>query len=161
MRKRRPEIASLEQVHISRQGHDAVIEYTDPAIATTHFRIGPSLRGMSDQQVLDAFNAVLQAEAELAAQPPAAVEIPPGRPQIYYHADACQWAPRGNVLRCVVDDSGPGGEAVVHIDEQALSLAEFGRLLCTYSGWGMRIVFVPEDALGSAPHIELRDPEDR
>jgi hypothetical protein len=63
------------------------------------------------------------------------------------------------VLRCVVDDSGPDGEAIIHIDDQPLSLPEFGRLLCTYAGWGMRITFVPEEELAQPPRIEVRDPE--
>src|SRR5262249_30903541 len=33
-----------------------------------------------------------------------AVEIPPGRPQIKYYALGNQWTPRGDVLRCVIDD---------------------------------------------------------
>jgi len=37
--------------------------------------------------------------------------------------------PRGDVLRCIIDDGGPKGEAVIHIDDQELSLREFGRLL--------------------------------
>jgi hypothetical protein len=159
MRKRRPAVASIDQVSITRDGYDAVIEFTDPTIATTYFRVGPSLCGMSDQDVLDAFNAVLEADA---AEPyeHVAVEIPPGRPQICYFPPGEQWAPRGGVLRCMVDDGGDGGEAVIYIDDQPLSLAEFGRLLCTYSGWGMRITFVPEDALGEEPNIEVREPED-
>ncbi|MDX2170266.1 MAG: hypothetical protein SF182_24555 [Deltaproteobacteria bacterium] len=161
MRKRRPEVASLDAVHIRRDGDDAVIEYTDPSIATTYFRVGPALDRMSDQDVLDAFNAVLEAEAaEDEPYEHVAVEIPPGRPQIRYHPAAEQWAPRGAVLRCVVDDGGPDGEAIVYIDDQALSLAEFGRLICTYAGWGMRITFVPEDALCCEPQVELREPDD-
>ena len=161
MRKRRPEVASIDQVHIRRDGDDAVIEYTDPSIATTYFRIGPALCGMTDQDVLDAFNAVLAAEAEHSeGYEHVAVEIPPGQPQILYSPPAQQWAPRGAVLRCVVDDSGPGGEAVIHIDDQALTLSEFGRMLCTYAGWGMRITFVPEDALCAEPRIDVREPDD-
>ncbi len=161
MRKRRPEVASIDQVHISRDGDDAVIEFTDPAIATTYFRVGPTLCGMSDQDVLDAFNAVLSAEAEQGeTYEHVAIEIPDGKPQILYYPPAQQWAPRGAVLRCLVDDSGEDGEAVILIDDQALSLAEFGRMLCTYAGWGMRIAFVPEDALGAEPKIEIRDPDD-
>ena len=52
--------------------------------------------------------------------------------------------PRGDVLRCIIDDAGPNGEVTIHIDDQELSLAEFGRLLSVHGGWGMRIAFVPE-----------------
>ena len=160
MRKRKLPVASLEEVTIRRQGSDAIIDFRDPKIATTHVRIGPSVRRMTDRQILDRFNELVAADRR--ARPRrrhVALEIPTGHPQIRYFAAADQWAPRGDVLRCVVIDSGPDGEAVVHIDDHALSLREFGRLLCTYSGWGMRITFVPEDELASEPRIDIREPE--
>ena len=161
MRKRKPAVASLDEVDISREGGAAVIRYKDPQVVTTYFHVGPSLCGMSDQQVLDEFNAVLRDEDEAAAAyDHVAVEIPDGRPQIGYFEPGEQWVPRGSVLRCVIDDGGPDGEAIIHVDDRALSLAEFGRLLCTYAGWGMRIAFVPEHALAAAPTIEVREPEE-
>jgi hypothetical protein len=161
MRKRRPAVASLNEVEITREGDDAVIEYKDPEIATTYFHVGPSLCDMSDQEILDEFNAVLTADAEAAAAyEHVAIEIPEGRPQIRYFAPGDQWVPRGGVLRCVIDDGGPGGEAVIFVDDQPLTLAEFGRLLCTYAGWGMRIAFVPEDAVAQSPLVEVREPEE-
>lgn len=161
MRKRRPAIASLDEVRIRRDGDDAVIEYKDPEIATTYFHVGPSLCGMSDEQILDEFNAVLRADAEMfATYAHVAIEIPAGTPQIRYFAPGDQWVPRGGVLRCVIDDGGPGGEAVIHVDDQPLSLAAFGRLLSTYAGWGMRIAFVPEETLTAEPTIEVRDTEE-
>jgi len=161
MRKRKPTVAALDEVTIRREGSDAIIDFHDSTIATTHFRIGPAVHRMSDQQILDRFNKIVAAERKAGATARhVAVEIPPGRPQIRYFANAEQWVPRGGVLRCVVDDSGPDGEAVIHIDDQALSLSEFGRLLCTYSGWGMRITFVPEEALASRPRVQVGDPDD-
>jgi hypothetical protein len=151
----------LNEVEITREGDDAVIEYKDPDIATTYFHVGPSLCGMTDQQILDEFNAVLQADEEASATyEHIALEIPDGQPQMRYFAPGDQWVPRGGVLRCVIDDGGPEGEAVIYVDDQPLSLAAFGRMLCTYAGWGMRIVFVPDEQLAAAPTIELREPED-
>ena len=160
MRKRRPAVASIDEVEITREGDDAVIEYKDPDIATTYFHVGPSLCGMSDQEILDEFNAVLTADADASAEyEHVAIEVPEGRPQIRYFAPGDQWVPRGGVLRCVIDDGGPEGEAVIYVDDQPLSLAEFGRLLCTFAGWGMRIAFVPEEKLDTSPSIEVREPE--
>jgi hypothetical protein len=34
---------------------------------------------------------------------------------------------------------------------------EFGHLLTTHAGWGMRIVFVPVDELDEEPRIEIRE----
>lgn len=89
-----------------------------------------------------------------------AVEIPQGRPQIKYFRLGNQWSLHGDVLRCIISDGGPGGRAVVCIDDHELSLEEFGRLLTTYAGWGMRIVFVPDDRTDEEPEIEIRDPDD-
>ena len=161
MQKRRPAVASLDEVRITRDGDEAVIEYNDPAIVTTHLHIGPALLEMSDEEVLEEFNALLEAQAEEATDyEHVALEIPPGRPQMRYFVAGDQWVPRGGVLRCVIDDSRPDGQAVIHVDEQALSLDAFGRLLSTYAGWGMRITFVPDDALDATPPIQLGEPED-
>jgi hypothetical protein len=37
------------------------------------------------------------------------------------------------------------GQLLVEIDEQELSLEQFGKLLTTYAGWGVQIEFVPDD----------------
>lgn len=74
-----------------------------------------------------------------------------------YFAPAGQWVPRGAVLRCLIDDSA-GAEPVIHVDDHELSLREFGWLLRTYAGWGMRIVFVEDDD-ADPPLVEIRDPE--
>jgi len=42
--------------------------------------------------------------------------------------------------------------------DRELSLAEFGRMLTTYAGWGMRIAFVPDDDVHEEPRIEVREP---
>ena len=61
MRKKRPRIARLDQVRISRDGEDAIIEFSDPAITTTHLRIGPRLQQMSDEDILIVFNRTIAA----------------------------------------------------------------------------------------------------
>jgi hypothetical protein len=63
------------------------------------------------------------------------------------------------MLRCIVSDGGPEGEAVLEIDGREFSLREFGRILTTFAGWGMRICFVPEDEIHRAPEIEVREPD--
>ncbi len=57
-------------------------------------------------------------------------------------------------------DGGPDCEATVWIDHQELSLREFGRLRVTHAGWGMRIVFVPDDEIDAMHPIEIREPDD-
>jgi hypothetical protein len=52
-----------------------------------------------------------------------------------------------------------GTQAVIEIDDQELSIEEFGRMLTTHAGWGMRICFVPEDEIEDEPEIEVREPD--
>jgi len=158
MPRKRPFKASLDQVRIARTGDTAVIEYADPNVWTTHFQLGPEVAQMSDQEILERFNSTIEAREHLAAQyEHRAVEIPLGKPQIQYSERSFQWSPRGDVLRCQIDDGGPDGEPIIHIDDQELSWRDFGQLLLTHAGWGMRIIFVPDDELHVQPPIEVRE----
>jgi hypothetical protein len=162
MRKRRPPVASLDEVRITRDGDEAIIEYADERFWTTHLKLGPAVQHMTDQEILDRWNECVLAREQVAAEyEHIAVEIPPGKPQIEWFEKGCQWTPRGDVLRCVIDDGGPDGDPVIHIDDHELSWEEFGRLLTTHAGWGMRIVFVPDDELHETPRVEVREPEER
>ena len=96
----------------------------------------------------------------LAAWDKTVTEEPPGEKQIDYHEDSDQWVPRGDVLRCIIDDGGPEGEVTIHIDDKELSLAEFGRMLRVHAGWGMRIAFVPEEFISENPKVEIRKPRE-
>ncbi len=161
MRLKRPYVASLDQVRISREDDVAVIEYAEPGVSTTHFKLGPEIRAMSDQEILDRFNESLVAMEQHRAQyEHVALEIPRGKPQIEYFDKGDQWTPRGDVLRCVISDGGPENEPIIYIDDQELSWHEFGRLLTTYAGWGMRVIFVPEDETDVTPRIEVREPRE-
>ena len=73
---------------------------------------------MSDQKILDRWNEGVRARDQVAAEyEHIAVEVPPGKPQIEYFEKGYQWTPRGDVLRCVIDDGGPDGEPVIDIDD--------------------------------------------
>lgn len=135
MRRKRPHVASPDEVKITREADGAVIEYADGKIWTTHFKLGPDAASMTDQEILDRWNECVEAQQQLAAEyKHVAVEIPPGKPQIEYFEKGSQWTPRGDVLRCVVHDGGSDGAPTVDIDNQELSWSEFGRLLTTYAG---------------------------
>jgi hypothetical protein len=86
-RKKRPHIARLDQVRISRNGEEAIVECLDFAVATTHLRIGPQVQGMMDEKILLVSNQVIAAQIrnrdELGEY--VAVEIPPGNPQVERH----------------------------------------------------------------------------
>ena len=80
---KRPYIASPEQVRISRRGDDAIIEYADSKVATTHLKIGAKqLAAMTDAEILTFWNEHLQANQELrASYNYVAMEIPVGNPR--------------------------------------------------------------------------------
>ncbi len=159
MKRKEQYIARLDEVTITREGDSAIIRYKEQGIMTTHLKIGPEIAGMSDEAILELFNDTLRAQAQLAAEyKHVAVEVPLGSPQIKYFKRGYQWCPRGAVLRCLVEDD-ENGQLVVRIDDQELKLEEFGRMLTTYAGWGMRIEFVPEDQLHRRPALEVREPE--
>jgi hypothetical protein len=159
-RKKRPVRMELDAVRIERQGDAAILTPRDPDVAVTHLRLGPQVARMSDEEILACFNATIAAQDRLAAEHPwVATEVPPGRPQIRYHPQADQWVPRGGVVRCFIE-SDEDLQAIIMVDDQELSLEEFGKLLATYAGWGMRIEFTPDDATERRPRLVVRDPEE-
>ena len=163
MRKKKPRIARLDQVIVSRDAADAIIEFRDSAIATTHLTIGPQVQEMADEEILLIFNQVIAAQIrnrdELDEY--VAIEVPVGSPQVKHCPETInQWSIRGGVLRCSIEDGG--GEdcelPIVYIDDREFSWDAFGRMLCAYAGWGMRIVFVPNDELEQPPKIAVQEP---
>jgi len=164
MPEKRPRIARLDQVRISRDAEDAIIEFRDSATATTHLRIGPQVHQMTDEEILLVFNQTIVAQIrnrdELGEY--VAIEVPVGSPQVECHPGTVnQWSPRGGALRCCIEDGGGenGSLPVIHIDDREFTWDEFGKMLCTYAGWGMRIVFVPDDELEQTPKIAVREPD--
>lgn len=118
---------------------------------------------MSDADVLAFWNEHLQASQALRdSRDYVATEIPVGKPQVEYFEPGDQWVARGHVLRCqiVTDAAIPVelDESVVAIDGRDFSIAEFIKLLGGFGGWGMRIVFVPEDDTHKRPRIRIRNP---
>jgi hypothetical protein len=151
-------IALLNEVTITRNGDCARIEYKEEGIAVTQLQIGPEIAEMSDSEIIELHNECLRDDAKLASKyKHVAVEVPLGSSQIEYVARSDQWVPRGSVLRCLIQDD-ENGRLTVMIDEQELRLKQFGKLLTTYGGWGMRIEFVPEDKVHRRPVLEVREP---
>ena len=148
----------LDEVILTRGSDYVEIVYKEPNVPSTRLEIGPEVSGLSDQEIIDLFNEMLRERAKFAAEyKHVAVEVPLGSPQIKYFARSQQWCPRGGALRCLIGDEE--GQLVVGIDDRELSLEEFGRMLTTYAGWGMRIEFVPDDQLHRRPALEVREPD--
>ena len=51
MRKKKPRVAKLGEVRISRDGEDAIIEFIDATIATTHLKLGLEVHETADQEI--------------------------------------------------------------------------------------------------------------
>lgn len=116
---------------------------------------------MSDQDILDCHNSCIQAQLELIKNyKHVAIEIPPGESQVEYCTPGGNWTPRGDVLRCLIDDGGNDCETTIWVDDQEFTMEEFGRLLSSFTGWGMRIIMVPEDETHVTPPIEIMDPDE-
>jgi hypothetical protein len=64
------------------------------------------------------------------------------------------------VLRCEVNGD-ENRYPVITIGDRELTWDEFGRTVVVYAGWGMRVIFVPEDELTKPPVIEVQEPVDR
>jgi hypothetical protein len=151
-------IARLPDVIVTRDGEFARIEYKEGDIAATLLEIGPEIREMSDSEIVELHNEGLRNNARQATEDKqVAVEVPLGSAQIEYFARCDQWVPRGSVLRCLIRDD-LHGQLLFRVDEQDLRLKQFGKLLTTYEGWGMRIEFVPEEEVHRRPVVEVREP---
>ena len=158
MRPKRPTHVLIDQVRVTREGNDAIIDHADANLSGARIAIGPGIATMTDADIVEMYSDILVAQwGLLEAWDKTVVEEPPGEKQIDYHENSDQWVPRGDVLRCIIDDGGPNGEVIIHIDDQELSLAEFGRLLRVHAGWGMRIAFVPEEFITESPTVKMRN----
>ena len=118
-----------------------------------NLKVGPRVRTMTLGELVELHNEIVQERLALAARyKHEAVEIV-GGPQIEYSEQCRQWVPRGDVLLC--NFAGRDDEPAIEIDETRLSWREFGEMLLTHEGWGMRIVFVPEGELHKTPRIKV------
>jgi hypothetical protein len=160
MPRPKPRVASLKEVTITRRGDAAHIEFLDGVTPSMRLTIGPEVARMSDRAVLMSYNRVVRAmQWSVANYKHVAVEIPEGKPQLEYHALSDTWCARGGVLRCEVSDD-ENRNPVITIDDRELTWDEFGRTVVTWAGWGMRVIFVPENELTKPPVIEVREPND-
>jgi hypothetical protein len=162
MRPKKPTHVLIDQVRIARDGNDAIIDHADANLSSARIAIGAGIAAMTDADIVEMYNDILASQwATLETWDKTVVEEPPGEKQIDYHENSDQWVPRGDVLRCIIDDGGPNGEVVIHIDDQELSLADFGHLLSVHAGWGMRIAFVPKEFVTEIPIVKVRKIERR
>ncbi|MBI3768364.1 MAG: hypothetical protein HY271_07680 [Deltaproteobacteria bacterium] len=68
MRRKRPHVASLDEVRITRHGDEAIIEYADEKVWTAHLKLGPAVQRMTDEEILDRWNECVLAQEQVAAE---------------------------------------------------------------------------------------------
>ena len=68
MPRKRPFVASLNEVRITRDGETAIIEYADPDVWTTHFKLGAEVQTMSDEEILERWNRGVEATEDFIAE---------------------------------------------------------------------------------------------
>lgn len=151
----RPRTATMEEVTIRREGDIAVITFSDPEYGGINLDFGFPVELMTDSEILERYNEMVLAQLEFAAKwrP---TEIADGRPQIRFDRRYRQWLAEGHVLRCVVGESRDRDEPTIRIDNHELTLQQFGRIIASFQGWGMRIVFVSDDQLCDPPTPQVR-----
>ena len=58
------------------------------------------------------------------------------------------------IKSCTMDGKSHD-ELMIWIDDQELSWQEFGRMLNSYMGWGMRIMLLHQEQLNDPPRVEI------
>ena len=160
MPKMKRRVVTPNEVRITRNGDTAIIDYSDPAMgAGMSLKVGPNLAKMTDLEVIEMHNDMILEMQEFREEHPfVAIEISEGKSQIEYSKQCSQWTARGDILRCCIECSEDSGHIpVIEIDGQRLSWMDFGKLVSSHEGWGMRIMFVPDDEISATPAIAVQE----
>ena len=103
MKRKKRYIARMDEVTINREGEVAVISYKEEGVPTTRVTIGPGIVTTTDEGILELFNDVLRAQAQLVAEFQYVAEgVQLGLPPIKHRRRANRWTLRGGVLRCLI-----------------------------------------------------------
>ena len=165
-RLKKPYIATMDQVKIGREGKSASIDYLEPGVSGVNLVIGKKIDSLSDEEILEIHNDCLRGQHAMRLNHEyICYEIPPGKSQIEFSKKCNQWSPKGGIVRTLIHDGGDYYEGYrvpsIEIDGKDLSWAEFGSLVSTYAGWGMRLTFVPDDEMNHEPKIVVKEPTNR
>ena len=85
----------LGEVRFVRNGETLQVHYPEAEIPIYNIHIGPELAGMSEQELVDAWNERLRQMTQHAADyKHVAIEVPMGSPQIELCQHSGEWTPR-------------------------------------------------------------------
>ena len=62
MRIKKPTRVSIEQVRITREGNDAIVDHAEAGISGAHLTIGPEIAAMTDADIVDLYNGILESQ---------------------------------------------------------------------------------------------------
>ena len=133
MRAKRPTHVLIDQVRITREGNDAIIDHADAELSGARIT---GIATMTDAGVVEMYNQILDSQwALLEAWDKAVVEEPPGEKQIDYHENSDQWVPRGDVPVASSTTAGRTGKSSsTSTIRSCRSRSSAGRSACTRHG---------------------------
>jgi len=131
-KKRRPHVATPDEVRIERDGEFAIISYVDETIETTQYQVGAErLSRMTDEDILAVWNAGLATSADDAWRS---------------RRDMRGLLASGSVLECVVSASPTSpNEPFVRVGDRSYTAMELARLLGDHVGARITIEIDPTE----------------
>lgn len=154
MRKKKLKVAFPNDVKITREGVFAHIDFIDPVYSSRRLEIGPELTSMTDEEILRLHNQIVLSQLRCIAES-RPTEMAEGARQIEFDNSYKSWTMLSDVLRCELTSGSEPDELMVYIDDEELSWDEFGQMLQSYMGWGMRVTLLPQEQLSNPPSPEI------
>ena len=75
MRLKKSTRVSIEQVRITREGDGAIVDHADAGISGAHLAIGPEIATMTDAEIVDLYNGILESQHRLLVKGPVAIYV--------------------------------------------------------------------------------------
>jgi hypothetical protein len=154
MRKKKLKVAFPNEVRITRDGVFAHVDFIDTSYMSRRSEIGPKLASMTDEEILRLHNEIVWSQQRCIAESKP-TEMAEGAPQIQFDNRFKSWTMLSDVLRCELTSGSDPDELMICIDDVELSWDEFGRMLKSYMGWGMRVTLLPQEQLFKPPPPEI------
>lgn len=131
-RKKRPHVATPDEIEIRRDGDFAIISYTDDSIETTQYRIGAErLERMTDEDILTLWNAGLATSDEEARS----------------RRDMSGLLSSDKTLTCTVSRAPLGpSDTFVSVGGRSYTPMELAHLIGRHEGWSVTISLAPPAA---------------
>jgi hypothetical protein len=135
VRKKRPHVATLEEVTITRDGEYAIIAYLDDSVATTQYHIGRDrLARMSDEDILMLWNAGLATKED----------------DVRSRRDMGPALSRRNTMSCLITEAPTDPHhPFLQAEGRMFTAMEMAKLLGAHPGWTVRFELVPPENGGS------------